>query len=718
MSRISDLRRVARTDLGNLRQVARTYLDPAEVEKIRQAFQFGAEAHEGQRRASGEPYIHHPAQVARILAEMRLDHETIIAALLHDVIEDTPTAKPQIATRFGHAVAELVDGVSKLTHLTFESRAEAQAENFRKMLMAMARDLRVMLIKLADRVHNMRTLDALPLDKRRRIARETLEVYAPIADRLGLRAIRIELEELGFRTLYPRRHRVLEAQAKNARARREKLVRQIEKAIKRRLRREGVGARVEGREKHLYSVYRKMRARKASFKEVLDVHGFRIVVERPDDCYRVLGMVHSLYKPVPEKFNDFIAIPKANGYQSLHTTLFGPAGTPIDVQIRTEEMDQVAESGVAAHWMYKIGQPGANTAQLRVGEWVRDLIEMQTHAGDSFEFLESVKVDLFPKDIYVFTPAGDIKALPRGATPIDLAYTVHTDVGNHCVSAKVDGRLVTLGTPLASGQTIEIVTKDWGRPNANWLDFVVSGKARTAIRNHLKHLRTEDAVELGENLLGGALKVESTRLEDIPTAVVDALLEELKLESVEALYEEIGAGRRLAPMIAKRLARGGEEPPGDGEPTPTAGASLHIRGAEGMMVDFGKCCHPIPGDSVMGFLSTGRGIVIHTTDCKNLTEFSDRPERWIDVAWEPDVDGEFPVGVRVDMADRKGVLATVAAAIAEMGANIENVNIENRDGLNSGLNFVIGVHDRTHLARIMRRIRGLGDVSRIARTGH
>ena len=718
MSRISDLRRVARTDLGDLRHVARTYLDPAEVEKIRQAFQFGAEAHEGQRRASGEPYIHHPAQVARILAEMRLDHETIIAALLHDVIEDTPTAKPQIATRFGHAVAELVDGVSKLTHLTFESRAEAQAENFRKMLMAMARDLRVMLIKLADRVHNMRTLDALPLDKQRRIARETLEVYAPIADRLGLRAIRIELEELGFRTLYPQRHRVLEAQAKNARARREKLVRQIEKAIKRRLRREGVGARVDGRERHLYSVYRKMRARKASFKEVLDVHGFRIVVERPDDCYRVLGMVHSLYKPVPEKFNDFIAIPKANGYQSLHTTLFGPAGTPIDVQIRTEEMDQVAESGVAAHWMYKIGQPGANTAQLRVGEWVRDLIEMQTHAGDSFEFLESVKVDLFPKDIYVFTPAGDIKALPRGATPIDLAYTVHTDVGNHCVSAKVDGRLVPLGTPLASGQTIEIVTEPWGRPNANWLDFVVSGKARTAIRNHLKHLRTEDAVELGENLLGGALKVESTRLEDIPASAVDALLDELELESVEALYEEIGTGRRLAPMIAKRLARGGEEPPGDGEPTPTAGASLHIRGAEGMMVDFGKCCHPIPGDSVMGFLSTGRGIVIHTTDCKNLTEFSDRPDRWIDVAWEPDVDGEFPVGVRVDMADRKGVLAAVAAAIAEMGANIENVNIENRDGLNSGLNFVIGVHDRTHLARIMRRIRGIGDVSRIARTGH
>ena len=704
--------------ISDLRRLAATYLDPAEVEKIHQAFLFGAEAHEGQRRASGEPYIHHPVQVARMLAEMRLDHETIIAALLHDVIEDTPTAKPQIATRFGDAVAELVDGVSKLTHLSFESRAEAQAENFRKMLMAMARDLRVMLIKLADRVHNMRTLDALPLDKRRRIARETIDIYAPIADRLGLRSIRIELEDLGFRTLYPRRHRVLEAQAKNARARGKNLVRQIEKAMKRRLRQEGIGARVEGREKHLYSVYRKMRARKASFKQVLDVYGFRIIVEQPDDCYRVLGMVHSLYKPVPEKFNDYIAIPKANGYQSLHTTLFGPIGTPIDVQIRTEEMDQVAESGVAAHWMYKIGQPGANTAQLRVGEWVRDLIEMQTHAGDSFEFLESVKVDLFPKDIYVFTPAGEIKPLPRGATPIDLAYTVHTDIGNQCVSAKVDGRYVPLGTPLASGQTIEVFTEPWAQPNANWLDFVVSGKARTAIRNHLKHLRTEDAVELGENLLGGALKIQSTRLEDIPAAVVDALLAELRLESIEALYEEIGSGRRLAPMIAKHLARGGEEPSTDGEPAPSAGAPLHIRGAEGMMVDFGKCCHPIPGDSVMGFLSTGRGIVIHTTDCKNLTEFSDRPERWIDIAWEPEVDSEFPVGVRVDMADRKGALATVAAAIAEMGANIENVNIENRDGLNAALNFVIGVHDRPHLARIMRRIRGIGDVSRIARTGH
>jgi len=704
--------------IGDLRRLAGAYLDPAEVDAIQRAFVFGANAHGEQRRASGEPYIQHPIQVARILAEMRLDHETIVAAILHDVIEDTPTAKTQIATHFGETVADLVDGVSKLTHLSFESRAEAQAENFRKMLMAMARDLRVILIKLADRLHNMRTLDPLPREKQGRISRETLEIYAPIANRLGLRAMLIELEDLGFRALYPRRHRVLEAQVRKVRGHRKRVVRKIETATKRRLRQEGVKARVEGRRKHLYSLYRKMRTRHLSFKEVLDMYGFRVVVERPDDCYRVLGIVHSLYKPVVERFKDYIAIPKANGYQSLHTTLMGPFGSPIEVQTRTEEMDQVAESGVAAHWMYKIGQPGTHTAQLRVREWVRDLLEMQTQAGDSVEFLESVKVDLFPKETYVFTPAGEIRTLPRGATPVDFAYAVHTDIGNQCVAAKVDGRYAPLRTQLSSGQTVEIVTMPRGRPTAAWLDFVVSGKARSAIRNHLKQLRTEEATDLGEMLLGKALAVESIGLDDVPAAVLDALLDDLKLKTIEALHEEIGFGRRLAPLIAKRLARGGEEPSTDDAPAPSAGTPLYIQGSEGMIVDFGKCCHPIPGDSVMGFVSTGRGIVIHTTDCKNLTEFSDRPERWIDVAWEPEVNGEFPVEIRVDMANRKGVLATVAAAIAEMGANIENVNIENRDGLDTAMSFVIGVHDRTHLARIMRRIRNISEVSRIARTGH
>ena len=703
--------------IGDLRRLAGAYLDPAEVETIHRAFLFGADAHDGQHRASGEPYIQHPVQVAKILAEMRLDHETIVAALLHDVIEDTPTAKAQIATEFGEAVAELVDGVSKLTHLPFGSRAEAQAENFRKMLMAMARDIRVMLIKLADRLHNMRTLDALPLDKQRRIARETIEIHAPIANRLGLRSVRIELEDLGFRALYPQRYRVLGARVRKARGHRKRVVGKVETAMKRRLRQEGVKARVEGREKHLYSLYRKMRAKHLSFKEVLDVYGFRIVVERPDDCYRVLGMAHSLYKPVPERFKDYIAIPKANGYQSLHTTLFGPFGAPIEVQVRTEEMHQVAESGVAAHWMYKTGRPGTNTAQLRVREWVRDLLEMQTHAGDSLEFLENVKVDLFPKEIYVFTPAGDIMELPRGATPVDLAYAVHTDVGNQCVAVKVDGRYAPLRSHLSTSQTVEIVTMPWGRPNAAWLDFVVTGKARTAIRNHLKRLRTGEAIELGEMLLGQALAVESVGLDDVPAPAVDALLAELKLESLQGLFEEIGIGKRLAPLIAKRLTTGGEEPSTDGDTAAGGRPPLYIRGSEGMVVNFGKCCHPIPGDPVMGFVSAGRGIVIHTTGCGNLTEYADRPERWVEVAWESGVDGEFPVEIRVDMANRKGVLATVAAAIAEMGANIDNVNIEHRDGLASTLIFVIEVHDRAHLARIMRRIRGIGEVSRIVRTG-
>ena len=708
--------------IDDLCRLTGEYLEPAEVERIRRAFQFGSHAHEGQRRASGEPYILHPLKVAQILAEMRLDHETIIAALLHDVIEDTPTAKPQIATSFGDPVAELVDGVSKLTHLSFESVVEAQAENFRKMLIAMARDIRVMLIKLADRLHNMRTLDALKPGKQRRISRETIDIYAPIANRLGLRSIRIELEDLGFRALYPRRHRVLEAQLRKARGHRKRVVRKIETAMKRRLRQEGVKARLEGREKHLYSLYRKMRAKHLSFKEVLDVYGFRIVVERPDDCYRVLGLVHSLYKPVPERFKDYIAIPKANGYQSLHTTLFGPFGSPIEVQVRTEEMDQVAESGVAAHWMYKIGQPGTNTAQLRVREWVRDLLEMQTQAGDSLEFLEGVKVDLFPKETYVFTPAGEIRALPRGATPVDFAYAVHTDVGNQCVAARVDGRFAPLRTHLSSGQTVEIVTMEWGRPNAAWLDFVVSGKARTAIRNYLKNLRTEDAVELGEKLLDQALAVESLDLDDVPDCTVATLLERLKLPSREALFEEIGIGKRLAPLVARRLAKDGDEPSTDGSTdgdiAPDERPSLFIRGSEGTMVDFGKCCHPIPGDSVVGFVSAGRGIVVHTAGCRNLAEYADRPERWVEVAWERELESEFPVEIRVDMANRKGVLATVAAAIADMGANIENVNIENRDGLDAALNFVIGVTDRVHLARIMRRIRRIGDVSRIARTGH
>ena len=706
------------TSIGELRRLAGKYLEPVEVDRIYQAYLFGAEAHAGQRRTSGEPYIHHPLAVAQRLAEMRLDHETIVAALLHDVMEDTPTAKTQIATRFGDAVAELVDGVSKLTHLEFESRAEKQAENFRKMLMAMTRDLRVILIKLADRLHNMLTLDALTLEKRRRVSRETMDIYVPIANRLGLVRIRSELEDLGFRALYPRRYRVLKVRSGKERKRHRKIEDKILAAMRHRLRQGDIKAAVTIRQKRLYTLYKKVRDQRMSFQDALNVHGLLFLVEQPDECYRVLGLVHSLYKPIPERFQDYIAIPRANGYQSLHTTVFGPFGTHIEVQIRTREMDRVAENGVAADWMYKVGQPGTNTAQLSVREWMSDLLEMQTHAGDSVEFLESVKDELIAKDTYVFTPAGDILTLPPGATPIDLAYAVHTDIGNQCIAATVDGRYMPLGTRLTSGQTVEIATASWSRPNAGWLDFVVSGKARNAIRNHLKQLRTEEVVELGEKLLEQALADEATALEDVPAPVMNALLDELKLATTEALHEEIGVGRQLAPIVANRLARDSEASSMEGHAFETAGAPLYIRGSRGMMVDFGRCCRPIPGDPVTGFLSKGRGLVIHTSDCKNLAKLTDRSRRWVDVAWESEIDGQFPVGIRVYMADRKGILANVAAAIAEMGSNIENVDVEHRDGLNSALNFVIEVNDRAHLARIMRRIRGIEDVSDIARSAH
>lgn len=702
--------------ISDLCSLTDTYLDPDQVKEIYRAYLFGAEAHEGQHRASGEPYIHHPVQVARILAEMRLDYQTIVAAILHDVIEDTETAKTHIESEFGEDVAELVDGVSKLDHVSFESRAEAQAEYFRKMLMAMARDIRVILVKLADRLHNMRTIGALNAEKRRRIARETLEIYAPIAERLGLNSIRIELEDLGFKALYPLRYRVLASEVKKARGHRKQVIRKIETAIKRRLRQEGLVGKVAGREKHLYSLYKKMVGKGLSFSEVTDVYAFRIIVDSADSSYRVLGAIHGLYKPVPGRFKDYVALPKANGYQSLHTVLFGPYGVPIEVQIRTEDMHAVAEAGIAAHWLYKSDEEsGGNATHKRARQWLTELLEMQKQAGDSIEFLENVKVDLFPKEVYVFTPAGDIMQLPRGATPVDLAYTVHTDVGNKCIAAKVDGRYVPLSAPLATGQNVEIVTAPWGRPNANWLNFVVTGKARANIRNHLKNLRSEEARELGRRLLTQALAAESLAMDDVDAARTDALLAELKLESMDALLEDLGLGKRIAPLVARRLLPESSEEPPDDTVASVISQPVYIRGTEGMVVSFGRCCHPIPGDSIAGFVSAGRGIVVHTTWCKNIAEYADRPEKWVEVDWEPGIRGDFPVEIRVDSNDQKGVLATIAAAISELDANIENVSMENRDGLHSTLNFTVGVHDRDHLARIIRRIRGIPQVSRIAR---
>ena len=700
---------------GLCRQVD-SYLDAEHTKEVYRAYEFGAKAHAGQHRVSGEPYIHHPVRVAHILADMHMDPESLVAAILHDVIEDTPTGKDQIVDQFGEAVGELVDGVSKLTHLTFQSKEEAQAENFRKMLLAMSRDIRVILVKLADRLHNMRTLGVLRPEKRRQIARETLDIYCPIANRLGLNNIRLELEDLGFQALYPNRYRVLSRAVKRARGHRKQVVKKILTAIRRRLRQEGLDAQVVGREKHLYSLYNKMQRQGLSFSEVMDVYAFRVTVSDVDTCYRILGASHNLYKPVPGKFKDYVALPKSNGYQSLHTVLFGPFGVPIEVQIRTEDMHAVAESGIAAHWLYKSSSGGVNAAQKRAHQWLRELLELHKQAGDSAEFIEHLKVDLFPDQVYVFTPAGDIMELTRGASAVDLAYAIHTDVGNTCVAAKIDRRYVPLRTQLGTGQTVEVVTAPWSQPNPNWLNFVVTGKARTNIRNRLKSLRSHEAIELGRRLLNQELKAEKTSLETVDEERMAALLEEFSLPNLDALLEEIGLGARVAAFVGRKLisSHGGEEErsPVDGE----INEPLPIMGSEGMLVTFGRCCHPIPGDLILGFVSAGRGLVIHARSCKNVSEFLNRPEKWVDVDWAKQIKREFPVEIRLDIANVRGVLATIAAGIADEDANIDNVVFEDRDGLNSSLKFVVEVKDRIHLANIMRRLRDVKEVNRITRT--
>jgi guanosine-3',5'-bis(diphosphate) 3'-pyrophosphohydrolase len=700
--------------ISDLCHMLESYLESNQVQEVYRAYLFSAEAHEGQHRMSGEPYIYHPVAAARILAELGLDHKSIIAAILHDVIEDTPTAKDQIAREFGNEVAELVDGVSKLTQIEFESQAEAQAENFRKMILAMVRDIRVILVKLADRLHNMRTLGVMRPEKRRRIARETLDIYAPIANRLGINSIRVELEELGFAALYPLRYRVLEKAVRVARGHRKEVLSKIETAIKRRMHQEELSGRILSREKHLYSLYCKIRNKALSFDDVYDVYAFRIVVDTVDTCYRVLGVMHNLYKPVPGKFKDYIAIPKANGYQSLHTILFGPYGVPIEVQIRTEEMDKVAESGVAAHWLYKSGEQNHDQMQAGAREWLRELLEMQKHAGNSLEFLENVKIDLFPDAVYVFTPAGQIMKLPHGATVVDFAYSVHTDVGNTCVAGKVDRQLVPLRTPLRNGQTVEVMTAEGAHPSPAWLGFVVSAKARSSIRHYQKSLKREEAIDLGRRMLDRALAVFNATADGITENRLAILLKEYRIASYEDLLMDVGMGRRLAVLVARALVTVGEDSPGrQGEEKSMR--PLVIKGTEGMVMHFAKCCRPIPGDPVVGLMTAGRGMVIHTTTCRNLREHRHPPENYIDVQWEPGIEEEYPVEVAVLVADRRGVLATVAAALGNADSNIENVAIEERDGLTNTLRFTITVHNRQHLARVMRRVRNIPSVMRISR---
>ncbi len=684
-------------------------MSPAAIDNIMEAYRFGASAHEGQKRVSGAPYISHPVAVATILAEQRMDAQTIIAAILHDVIEDTATEKAQLEEQFGEEVADLVDGVSKLDQLQFHSRQQAQAESFRKMLLAMAEDIRVIMIKLADRTHNMRTLGSMPPVKRRRIARETLDIYAPIANRLGINSIRLELEDLGFRSLYPYRYRVIEKTLKKALSNHKQLVKKISQRLSDALDELKIIADVGGREKHMYSIYRKMRHKGRPLSEIVDMFGFRIIVDDIDTCYRVLGMVHRLYKPMPGRFKDYIAIPRINGYQSLHTTLFGPDGIPLEVQIRTIDMDRVAESGIAAHWLYKSDDSSNESANASTREWLARLVELD-HGADSEEFLENVRVDLFPDKVYVFTPRGDIMRLPMGSTTVDFAYAVHTDVGNRCVAAKVDRRMVPLRTPLLNGQTVEIITAKGARPNPAWVNFVATAKARSAIRQYLKNLRRGEAIDLGKRLLSHAMGEFDKKIRNASTREMKVLLGELNLSDQKSLYEEIGLGKHLAPLIARRLVGNAD---GNAKKDP---APLAIEGTEGVVVSYARCCYPVPGDSIIGFLSSGKGIVIHRDTCGNLTEYRKQPDKWISVNWKENVQRQSMVELRADVNNKTGVLAAVAANIAETHSNIDSVSVVERDEHTVTLIFHLQVRDRVQLAQVMRSIRGMPDVISVSRS--
>jgi len=701
--------------IADLCEYLESYLDPDQIKEVYRAYQYGAKHHTGQTRMSGEPYICHPLAVARILAEMQLDYKCLIGAILHDVIEDTPATKKKVTTEFDDEIAELVDGVSKLTRIDSVSHAEAQADNIRKMLLAMTKDIRVILIKLADRLHNMRTLDVMRPDKRKRISNETLDIYAPIANRLGLNHIRLELEELCFAAAWPMRHRVLHKSVMTMRGNRKELMSHIKNALQQCLEEEGIHAMVQGREKHLYSIYKKMRDKKLSFIEVVDLFGFRIVVDSVDTCYRTLGIVHNFYKPVPGRFKDYIAIPKANGYQSLHTSLIGSHGVMIEAQIRTEEMHEISESGIAAHWQYKAEEENTGITHTYASDWLKNLLDLQKEAGNSMEFLEHVKVDLFPDEVHVFTPKGGIKVLAKGSTIIDFAYAVHSDVGNQCVAARVDRQLVPLRTKLLSGQTVEVITADGARPNPSWLDFVVTGKARSSIRSYLKNLKRQEAVELGRRMLERGLEAYGLSIEEVEAGGVKNLLKDFKLKSINDLFEKIGLGDRMALLVARRIA-GDRKVEQNEEPYPTQSAQpLVISGTEGMVVSFAKCCRAIPWDHIVAVFSPGKGIVVHRQGCPNLGEFRKQGENWMDVRWEDETEGEFTTEVGVEVGSKRGVLATVAAVFAEMESNIENLVIEERDGLSSTLEFTISVRNRKHLARIIKRLRALPEVMRITR---
>ncbi|MFZ2541714.1 MAG: bifunctional (p)ppGpp synthetase/guanosine-3',5'-bis(diphosphate) 3'-pyrophosphohydrolase [Gallionella sp.] len=686
-----------------------TYLKPQDVEHVREAIEFSRAAHQGQMRQSGDPYVSHPIAVARILSPLHIDVQAIIAALLHDVVEDTEVSSEQLAEKFGKPVAELVQGLSKLDRIRFETREDAQAENFRKMLLAMARDVRVILIKLADRLHNMRTLESMAIDKRERIARETMEIYAPIANRLGLNDIYRELQDLSFKHLHPNRYTVLSKALKVARGNRREVLGKILEAIRQRLTEHNIEAEVTGREKNIYSIYDKMQSKSLAFAEVLDIYGFRILVNDFASCYMALGVLHGLYNPIPGKFKDYIAIPKVNGYQSLHSTLFGPFGTPIEIQIRTHDMHRIADAGVASHWLYKSSHDTINDLHKKTHQWLQDLLESLSQSSDSSEFLEHLKVDLFPDEVYVFTPKGKILSLPRGATGVDFAYSVHTDIGNSCIAVKVNHELVPLRTELRNGDRVEVVTASYAKPNPAWLSYVATSKARSNIRHFLKTMQSGESAQLGERLLNQALLSLGVGPHDVDDAHWSKLLRDTGMKTRQDMLADIGLGRRLNLVVARQLANIGET--GSSE---TILPPITIQGTEGMAVQFAQCCRPIPGDPIIGVIKRGQGLIVHTHNCHTLRRGRSSNEQWLDVVWGKDISRPFDVNIKLLAANQRGVLAKVAAAIAEADANIENISFT-PEGEYTALHFTLKVNNRLHLAYVMRSLRKIKEVVRIIR---
>ena len=707
---------VVALDFERLRATLGEYLRIEDIGRVEAAYHFAARAHDGQFRQSGEPYVTHPVAVAEIVAGWRLDPQALIAALLHDVMEDTAITKQEIADAFGKVTAELVDGLSKLDKIEFQSQEEAQAENFRKMLLAMASDLRVILIKLADRLHNMRTLDSVSPAKRRRVASETFEIYAPIANRLGLNQMFRELQELSFEHKYPMRFRVLTKAVRSARGNRREVIGKVLTALDERLPQWGIAAEIHGREKHIYGIYRKMVEKNLSFSQVLDIYGFRVIVRDVPTCYLAMGALHALYKPVPGKFKDYIAIPKGNGYQSLHTTLIGPFGTPVEVQIRTQEMHHIAESGVASHWLYKEDERTLSELQHKTHSWLQSLLELQSTSGEATEFLEHVKIDLFPGEVYVFSPRGKIFSMPRGSTPVDFAYAVHTDVGNRCVACRVNGELMPLRTELRNGDQVEIITAAHASPNPAWLSYARTGKARSQIRHFLKNVQQEESAALGERLLNQALRPHGLSVGQISNFAWERFLRDRGVRARRDIFVDIGLGKRLPVIVARRLSQAQDMETGRPDvikPKP-AGAIL-IRGSEGIAVQLARCCRPIPGDPIIGIIRKGQGLEVHVHDCPSIQRVRGERGRWVDVEWEPAHDRLFDVAIRVMTQNARGVLARVASAIAEENSNIQNVGMDADQIPYSTLNFTLQVADRIHLAKVLRAVRRVPEVVRIIR---